>query len=111
MVKHKDTGLDLQLYIYHKLHLAYLYNQWTNFHKLSCTEKPQMRVIHTYMGCTKATTNDSDIRSSVAIKALSCYDRCLLESTWTWVKGMTTMIGCTIVVSVSASCGRHDILT
>ena len=30
-----------------------------------------MRAIHTYMGCTKATTNDSDIRPSVAVKALS----------------------------------------
>ena len=30
-----------------------------------------MRAIHTYVGCTKATTNDSDIRPSVAVKALS----------------------------------------
>ena len=30
-----------------------------------------MRAIHTYVGCTKATTNDWDIRPSVAIKALS----------------------------------------
>ena len=36
----------------------YLHNQWTDFHKLSCTGKPQMRAIRTYMGCTKATTND-----------------------------------------------------
>jgi len=49
----------------------YLYNQWAYFHKLSCARKPQMRAIHTYMGCTKATTNDWDIRPSVAIKALS----------------------------------------
>ena len=41
----------------------------------------------------------------------SCYDRCLLESTWTWVKGMTTTIGCARVVSVSASCDRHCNLT
>ena len=40
-----------------------------------------------------------------------CYDRCLLESTWTWVKGMTTTISCTGVVSVSASCSRHCNLT
>ena len=40
-----------------------------------------------------------------------CYDRCLLESTWTWVKGMMTTIGCAGVVSVSASCGRHCNLT
>ena len=36
-----------------------------------------------------------------------CYDRCLLDAAWTWVKGMTTTIGCAGVVSVSASCGRH----
>ena len=30
-----------------------------------------MRAIHTYVGCTKATTNDWDIRPSVAVKALS----------------------------------------
>jgi len=33
--------------------------------------KPQIRTIHTYVGYTKATTNDWDIRPSVAIKALS----------------------------------------
>ena len=49
----------------------YFYNQWTDFHKLSCAGKPLMRAICTYMGCTKATTNDWDIRPSVAIKALS----------------------------------------
>ena len=36
----------------------YLHNQWTDFHKLSCTGKPQMRAIRTYVGCTKATTNN-----------------------------------------------------
>jgi len=30
-----------------------------------------MRAIHIYVKCTKATTNDWDIRPSVAIKALS----------------------------------------
>ena len=30
-----------------------------------------MRAICTYVGCTKATTNDWDIRPSVAVKALS----------------------------------------
>ena len=49
----------------------YLYNKWTDFHKLSCAGKPQMRAIYTYVGCTKAITNDWDIRPSVAIKALS----------------------------------------
>ena len=33
--------------------------------------KAQMRAIHTYVGCTKATTNDWDIRTSVAVKASS----------------------------------------
>ena len=36
----------------------YLRNQWTNFYKLSCAGKPQMRVIHICVGCTKATTNN-----------------------------------------------------
>jgi len=40
-------------------------------YKLSCTGKPQMRAIRTYIGCTKVTTNDWDIRSSVTVKALS----------------------------------------
>jgi len=49
----------------------YLYNQWTDFHKLRCAGKPQMRAICIYIGCTKVTTNDGDIRPSVAVKALS----------------------------------------
>ena len=49
----------------------YLHNQWTDFHKLSCAGKPQMRAICTYVKCTKATTNDWDIRTSVAVKASS----------------------------------------
>ena len=49
----------------------YLHNQWTDFHKPSCAGKPQMRAIRTYAGCTKATTNDWDIRTSVAVKASS----------------------------------------
>jgi len=49
----------------------YLHNQWTDFHKLSCAGKLQIRAIHTYVGCIKATTNDWDIRLSVAVKALS----------------------------------------
>ena len=50
-----------------------------------------MRAIHTYVGCTKATTNDWDIRPSVAVKALSaniswmakqiCMIKLTLEST------------------------------
>ena len=49
----------------------YFHNQWTNFHKLSCAEKPQMRAIYTYVEYIKTTTNDWDIRLSVAVKALS----------------------------------------
>ena len=30
-----------------------------------------MRAIHIYVGCTKVTTNDWDIRPSVAVKASS----------------------------------------
>jgi len=46
----------------------YFHNKWTNFHKLSCSGKPQMMAICTYVGCTKATTNNWDIRPSVTIK-------------------------------------------
>jgi len=49
----------------------YLHNKWTDFHEQSCTGKPQIRAIHAYTGCTKVTTNDWDIRPSVAIKTLS----------------------------------------
>ena len=49
----------------------YLHNKWTGFNKLSCTGKPQMRAICTYAGGTKATTNDWDIRPSIAVKVLS----------------------------------------
>ena len=45
----------------------YLHNQWTDFHKLSCAGKS----ICICVGCTKVTTNDWDIRPSVAVKALS----------------------------------------
>ena len=48
---------------------------------------------------------------TMEVKRIVCYDRCLLESTQTWVKGMTTTIGCAEVVSVSASCSRHCNLT
>jgi len=48
----------------------YLHNQWTDFHKLSCARKPQMRAIHTYIGCIKATTNNWDIRLLVTVKVL-----------------------------------------
>jgi len=48
----------------------YPHNQQTNFYKLSCAGKPQIRAICTYIGCTKVTTNNWDIRSSVTIKAL-----------------------------------------
>ena len=49
----------------------YLHNQWTDFFKLSCTRKSQMRAICTYAKNIRATTNDWDIRPSVAVKALS----------------------------------------
>ena len=49
----------------------YLHNQGTDFHKISGAGKPQMRAIRTYVGGTKATTNNWDIRTSVAVKASS----------------------------------------
>ena len=48
----------------------YSYNQWTNSHKPSCTEKPQIRAIHTYIGYIKAITNNQDIRPLVTVKVL-----------------------------------------
>ena len=51
-----------------------------------------MRAIHTYARCTKVTTNDWDIRPSVAVKALSaniswiakqiCIIKLMLESAY-----------------------------
>jgi len=49
----------------------YLHNQWTDFHKPSYAGKSQMGAICTYVGGTRETTNDWDIRPSVAVKALS----------------------------------------
>ncbi len=43
-----------------------------------------MRAIHTYVGCTKAITNDWDIRLSVAVKALS--------ANISWMAGQIHMI-------------------
>jgi len=71
---HKTIQDWLQLSYYQVLQTSfslYLHNLWTNFPKPSCAGKPQMRAIHTYEGCTKVTTNDWDIRPSVAVKALS----------------------------------------
>ena len=57
----------------------YLHNKWTNFHKLSCTGKPQMMAICTYMRYTKAATNnqDIDIRPSVTVKGLLANISCM----------------------------------
>ena len=49
----------------------YLHNKWTDFHILSYTGKLQMRAICIYVGCTKVTINDWDIRPLVAVKGLS----------------------------------------
>jgi len=48
----------------------YLHNQWTDFHKISCNRKSQIRAIYIYVGCTKVITNNQNIRLSVTIKAL-----------------------------------------
>ena len=39
-----------------------------------------------------------------------CYNQCLMDVTWTRVKGNDDMIGCAVIVSVSASCSRCYIL-
>ena len=67
----------------------YLHNQWTDFHKLSCARKLQMRAICTYARYTKATTNDWDIRPLVAVKALSA------NISWTaeWIRTIKLALG------------------
>jgi len=42
-----------------------------------------MRAIHTYVGCTKATTNDWDIGPSVAVKASSANISWMAEQIYT----------------------------
>ena len=44
------------------------------------------------------------------LKREYCYDWCLLDVMRIRVKGNDDMIGCTAIVSVSASCSRHLIL-
>ena len=72
----ESRNINYQLWKLFNRHLLqtlfslYLYNQWTNFHKLSCTIKLQMRAICTYVVCTKVTTNNWDIRSLVTVKSL-----------------------------------------
>ena len=51
----------------------YLHNQWTNFHKLSYTGKPQMRAICIYIEYTQVITNNRDIELSVTIRFFSYY--------------------------------------
>ena len=57
-VSSKDRDTNSMLAMSQTSFSLYLHNQWTDFHKLSCTGKPQMRAICTYVGCTKVTTND-----------------------------------------------------
>ena len=54
--------------------------------------------------------NNVQIKEGNKWKA-ACYDRHLRDAAWTWVKGMTTMIGCAEVVSVSTSWSRCCRLT
>ena len=44
------------------------------------------------------------------LKREYCYDQCLLEATWSRIKGNDDMIGCTVIVSVSTSYSRCYIL-
>ena len=53
----------------------YLHNQWTDFHKPSCTWMLQMRAICTYTGCTKVTIDYWDIRPSVTTSFIGYYLR------------------------------------
>ena len=66
VLQYRAFTQKIQVYLLQTLFSLYLHNQWTDFHKLSCAGKLQMRAI-----CTKATTNNWDIRPLVAVKALS----------------------------------------
>ena len=48
-----------------------------------------MRAIHTYVGSTKATTNDWDIRPSVSVKALSTN----ISRTAEWIHTIELVLG------------------
>ena len=61
----------------------YLYNHWTDFHKISYNRKSQIRAIYTYVGCTKVTTNNQNIRPSVTVKALLANISWISEQTHT----------------------------
>ena len=45
------------------------------------------------------------------LKRRYCYDQCLLETAWTWVKSITIWLAALHVVSVSTSCRRCCYLT
>ena len=70
MLLHWYACISMNTYCYEIYHIS-LETVWWVCHKLSCTGKPQMRAIHIYVEYTKATTNNWDIRLSVAVKALS----------------------------------------
>ena len=57
-LKNLFSGKKTYLYVSQTSFSLYLHNQWTDFHKLSCAGKPQMRAICICVGCTKVTTND-----------------------------------------------------
>ena len=65
----------------------YFHNQQTNLHKLSCAKNPQIMAIHTYIECTKAITNNQDIRLSVTVKVLLAIITNLRPQSWS--KGKT----------------------
>ena len=55
---------------------------------------------------------DKETDKPASVSVLSCYNQCLLETIWTWAKGMMMTISCTEVVSVSASYSRcHNLIS
>jgi len=56
--------------------------------------------------------NNTKEQEVVQVLEKNCYDQCLLETTWTWAKGMMMIIGCAEVVSVSTLCSRcHNLIS
>ena len=93
-----DWYLMFAMWLHHRLHVLGLcfiqlvslqLVDWFSQTKLWC--KAQIRAICTYVGCTKVTTNNWDIRSSVTVKSLFaniswmtrwiCMIKLVLEST------------------------------
>ena len=72
----------------------YLHNQWTDFHKLSCSGKPQMRAIRTYMGCTKSDNKWLRYQTISSCKSFVCK---YLMNSWTDSHSWTCVGKCSLI--------------